>query len=40
VGLIAGILLFGRMQARRATQREGEPAASVIPSPVAADATA
>jgi uncharacterized membrane protein YedE/YeeE len=42
LGLIGGILLFGRMQARQASQAEAEhaPAASVIPSPVAADATA
>jgi hypothetical protein len=40
VGLIGGILLFGRLQARRTAQAEPAPAASVIPSPVAADATA
>ena len=36
VGLVLGIVLFRRLQARAA----GEPATSVIPSPMAADATA
>jgi uncharacterized protein len=41
VGLVLGIVLFRRLQARTtATHRKGTPAASVIPSPVAADATA
>jgi len=40
IGMIAGILLFGRLQARRSTHAEQAPVASVIPSPVAADATA
>jgi hypothetical protein len=36
-----GILLFRRLQARTAeTHRDRSPAASVIPSPAAADATA
>jgi uncharacterized membrane protein YedE/YeeE len=40
-GLVLGILLFRRLQARTtATRRSRSPAASVIPSPVAADATA
>jgi uncharacterized membrane protein YedE/YeeE len=41
VGLVLGILLFRRLQAR-ATEphRERAPIASVIPPPVAADATA
>jgi uncharacterized membrane protein YedE/YeeE len=40
VGLIAGIVLFGRLQ-RRAVREPGRgPAGAVIPSPVAADATA
>ena len=41
VGLVLGILLFRRLQARTAeTHRVRTTAASVIPSPVAADATA
>ena len=43
VGLIGGILLFGRMQRRRVSRpepAEHAPAAPMIPSPVAADATA
>jgi uncharacterized membrane protein YedE/YeeE len=41
VGLVLGILLFRRLQARTAqSHRTRTPAASVIPSPVAADATA
>jgi uncharacterized membrane protein YedE/YeeE len=42
VGLIAGILVFGRLQARGQTQPERAPAAapSIIPAPLAADATA
>ena len=40
-GLVLGILLFRRLQARMiAPHRKRSPAASVIPSPVAADATA
>lgn len=40
-GLVLGILLFRRLQARTTeAQRKRTPAASVIPSPVAADATA
>ncbi|HEY1538456.1 MAG TPA: DUF6691 family protein [Solirubrobacteraceae bacterium] len=41
VGLVLGILLFRRMQARAPSRAAERPAtASVIPSPVAADATA
>ena len=41
IGLVLGILLFDRLQARaRAGPERAAPAASVIPSPVAADATA
>jgi uncharacterized membrane protein YedE/YeeE len=41
VGLVLGILLFRRLQARTTqAHRARTPAASVIPSPVAADATA
>jgi hypothetical protein len=41
VRLVLGILLFRRLQARATEpRRKGTPAASVIPSPVAADATA
>jgi uncharacterized membrane protein YedE/YeeE len=40
VGLIAGILLFKRLQARTARAPARTPVAAVIPSPVAADATA
>ena len=40
VGLVAGIVLFGRLQARAQADPARAPAASVIPSPVAADATA
>ena len=39
-GLVLGIVLFGRLQARVHVARERTPAASVIPSPLAADATA
>jgi len=39
-GLVLGIVLFGRLQARAQAEPERAPAASVIPSPVAADATA
>ena len=40
-GLVLGILLFRRLQARAiAPDRKRSPAASVIPPPVAADATA
>jgi uncharacterized membrane protein YedE/YeeE len=40
VGLIFGILLFRRLQARAQAEPERTRAASVIPSPIAADATA
>ncbi|HEX4365095.1 MAG TPA: DUF6691 family protein [Solirubrobacteraceae bacterium] len=43
VGLILGVILFGRMQARAAqgaASGTSSSAATVIPSPVAADATA
>jgi uncharacterized membrane protein YedE/YeeE len=40
VGLVLGILLFGRLQARTRAEPGRPPAATVIPSPVAADATA
>ena len=40
IGLVGGILLFRRLQARAQTDRVRTPAGSVIPSPVAADATA
>ncbi len=40
VGLVLGIVLFDRLQARAQAAPERAPAASVIPSPVAADATA
>jgi uncharacterized membrane protein YedE/YeeE len=40
VGLVFGIVLFRRLQARAQTDRRRAPAASVMPSPVAADATA
>ena len=40
VGLVIGIVLFGRLQRRAARQPSRTPAAAVIPSPVAADATA
>jgi uncharacterized membrane protein YedE/YeeE len=40
IGLVLGILLFGRLQARAQTEPERAPAAAVIPSPLAADATA
>ena len=40
IGLIGGILLFRRMQARAQSVRAPAPLASVIPSPRAADATA
>jgi uncharacterized membrane protein YedE/YeeE len=39
-GLVLGILLFRRLQARVPSASRQGPAASVIPSPVAADATA
>jgi uncharacterized membrane protein YedE/YeeE len=39
-GLVLGILLFRRLQTRTHGTRKPAPAASVIPSPVAADATA
>jgi uncharacterized protein len=40
VGLIGGILIFRRLQTRRAAQPDPAAVPSVIPSPVAADATA
>jgi uncharacterized protein len=40
VGLVIGIVLFGRLQRRAAREPRRTPAATVIPSPVAADATA
>lgn len=40
VGLIFGIVLFRRMQARAQADPGRAPAASVMPSPAAADATA
>jgi uncharacterized membrane protein YedE/YeeE len=40
VGLVGGILLFKRLQARTARTPTRAPAAAVIPSPVAADASA
>lgn len=40
IGLIGGILLFGRMQSRAQSAPAAAPASSVSPSPVAADATA
>jgi uncharacterized membrane protein YedE/YeeE len=39
-GLVLGIVLFRRMQARAQADPKRAPAASVMPSPVAADATA
>ena len=40
IGLVVGIVLFGRLQARAQRDPQRTPAASVIPSPVAADASA
>lgn len=40
VGLIGGILLFRSLQTRASTSPERSPATSLIPSPLAADATA
>jgi uncharacterized membrane protein YedE/YeeE len=40
IGLVLGILLFGRLQARAQAGPERAPAAAVIPSPLAADASA
>ena len=40
IGLIAGVLLFGRLQRRAEREPARRPAAAVIPSPVAADASA
>jgi len=41
IGLVAGIVLFGRLQRRaRRTSDRAPAAAAVIPSPAAADATA
>ena len=39
-GLVLGIVLFRRMQARAQADPKHAPAASMMPSPVAADATA
>jgi uncharacterized membrane protein YedE/YeeE len=39
-GLVLGIVVFRRMQARAQVDPKRAPAASVMPSPVAADATA
>jgi uncharacterized protein len=39
IGLVAGVLLFGRLQ-RRAARAPGTPGGGVIASPVAADASA
>jgi uncharacterized membrane protein YedE/YeeE len=39
-GLVLGIVLFRRLQARAQADPQRAPAASVMPSPVAADATA
>lgn len=38
IGLVAGVLVFARLQSRVHARRT-RPAASIIPSPVAADAT-
>ena len=40
VGLVVGIVLFGRLQRRAMREPARTPAAAVIPSPVAADASA
>jgi uncharacterized membrane protein YedE/YeeE len=40
IGLIGGVLLFRRLQARTHRGRARSPAAQVIPSPLAADASA
>jgi len=40
VGLVFGIVLFRRLQARAVADPKRTPTASVMPSPVAADATA
>jgi uncharacterized membrane protein YedE/YeeE len=40
VGLVIGIVLFARLQRRAQRAPSSSPAAAVIPSPVAADATA
>ena len=40
VGLVLGIVLFGRLQARARAAPQRAPAAAVIPSPLAADASA
>jgi uncharacterized membrane protein YedE/YeeE len=40
IGLIGGVLLFGRLQRRAVREPARTPAANVIPSPVAADASA
>jgi hypothetical protein len=40
VGLVLGIVLFRRMQARAQADPQRAPAASMMPSPVATDATA
>ncbi|HEV2777500.1 MAG TPA: DUF6691 family protein [Solirubrobacteraceae bacterium] len=40
IGLVVGIVLFGRLQRRAERAPAGTPVAAFIPSPVAADATA
>lgn len=40
IGLVLGIVLFGRLQARAQARPERSAAGSVIPPPAAADATA
>jgi uncharacterized protein len=40
IGLVAGVLLFGRLQRRAGRAPARTPVAAVIPSPVAADASA
>ena len=40
IGLIGGILLFNRLQERARSEPGSAPVATVIPSPVAADASA
>ena len=40
IGLVGGIVLFGRWQARAQRDPQHTPAASIVPSPVARDACA
>ena len=40
VGLVVGIVLFGRLQRRAVREPARTPGGAVIPSPVAADASA